>query len=239
MKTKLLFTIALFLQLFSTEMKAQIYTQGDLQVIPQINFFRDSTQCGTLCMADHLVNVQNSFLGDTVLIVDVWGGFLFQTFVNTTGQSLWSFNFMAPIQPFVEDYALSGGMAFFGGPDLKIICGPDTINPLMTNQFYNVTDACIYNTVSGQTYFDVNNDCSFNGNDIPLQSVMVNSVSNLSSPSVGSITNGGFSNGAGNYSLQLQESWFVDCNVSIPANYQFMFPNTACSPGVYNFTPVS
>jgi hypothetical protein len=236
MKTKLLFTIALFLQLFSTEIKAQIYTQGDLQVIPQINFFRDSTQCGTLCMADHLVNVQNSYLGDSVLIIDAFGSSLNQVFFNTTGQSLWSFNFLAPVMSFLSDNSLSGSFAFFPGPDLKIICGPDTIPTIITSQFYTVTDPCIYNNFGGQTYFDVNNDCVFNGTDIPLQNVLISSVSNLSSPSVGNISNAAISDGAGNYSMQLQESWLLDYTVSIPPQYQFMFPNTACSPGVYLLT---
>jgi uncharacterized repeat protein (TIGR01451 family) len=236
MKNKFFITLALLCQFFFVDVSAQIYTQGDLQVVPQVNFMRDSTQCGTLCIADHLVNVQNSYLGDSVLIIDAFGSSLYQVFVNTTGQTLWSFNFMAPIMPFVSDNSLSGNDAFFPGPDLKIICGPDTIPTIITFQFYTVTDPCIYNNFGGQTYFDVNNDCVFNGTDIPLQNVLISSVSNLSSPSVGNISNAAISDGAGNYSMQLQESWLVDYTVSIPPQYQFMFPNTACSPGVYLLT---
>lgn len=38
------------------------------------------------------------------------------------------------------------------------------------------------------------------------------------------------------YNMQLQESWLVDYTVSLPPSYQFMFPNTACSPGIYNLS---
>ncbi|MBK7389829.1 MAG: T9SS type A sorting domain-containing protein [Bacteroidetes bacterium] len=235
--TKLVFLVLL---LSVKPLKAQFYTAGDISTYVNENFFHDSTWCWSMITVEHLITIQNSFVGDIVQMKDETTGNLVASETNLTGASPW--NVILPVvnsNPIVQDNWLSAGIAFFAGPPIKIICGPDTIYNI-TNMFaHPVPDACTYGSVTGMVYADFNNDCIFNGSDIPLQNVQVSANAYMSSPSVGTISSGAYSGTNGSYYNQIQESWLVNFDVFIPSNYQFIFPLSVCNPGTFNFTSLS
>ncbi len=217
--------------------KAQAYSQGDIQVFLQPNGSHDSTTCSSMGQMMYMITINNSFMGDDVIVKDQSGGFVVYQETNINGQNPWYV--MAPIGNafgFVTDDMVTGGFAnFFGGVN-KVISGTDTVFNIYNFYQIPVPNPCHYASVSGTVYVDYNNDCSYNGTDVGLNSVGVSLNEALNSPSMSSASYSGYSNGSGNYSIQGLQSWMTGYTVSIPSYYQFIFPSTACSPVVYNYT---
>ncbi len=216
---------------------AQFYSSGDISVSLMPVASHDSSLCMSQGQMMYNITIANSFMGDSVAIIDMLGGFLVYQEVNTTGANPWILT-VPVFNAFgmVPDDQLNNGMAFFGGPMNKMISGSDTIYDIAN--FYNlyVPDPCVYGNVSGKVYVDYNNDCMFNGNDVPLTAVGVSIAETLNSPLMTNITYGTNSNGFGNYYVNIMESWMTNFTVSIPSYYQFIFPSTVCSPPSYSFT---
>ena len=137
---------------------------------------------------------------------------------------------------FATDDQVSGGYASFVGPLNKVISGADTVLNVINFFQIPVPNPCIYSTLDGRIYLDYNNDCSFNGSDVPLNSVGVSISETLNSPSMTSVGYGSTSDGSGNYTTNVLKSWMTGATISIPAYYQFIFPSTTCSPVSYSFT---
>ena len=153
---------------------------------------------------------------------------------NTTGANPWMVTLMPmSLQPVVPDFAITGGMAVFGGTPMKFICGSDTISNVFSFLQLPVTNPCQYGNVSGRVYIDNNADCAYNTGDVPLVSVPAAAAINFTT---GSGSQYGYSNANGQYNMQLQQSWMTNYTVSIPSNYQFIFPATTCSPASYSFS---
>jgi len=233
---KKVFLMLVFACFASARMSAQFYSQGDISLsfVPMVN--HDSTICSTQGQLFYQITVQNSFIGDTVKVKDMSGYLVYQD-VNTTGMNPW--NVFAPVMiagGVIADNNISGGMANFGGPSTKVICGPDTIYNI--NNYYSgpVTNPCHYGNVSGMVYVDQNGDCIFNGSDAPLNAVLVGSNVALSSPSMSSTWGLAGTDMSGNYNMQLQESWMTSYSVAIPSQYQFIFPLASCTPVSYTYT---
>ncbi|GBL34638.1 hypothetical protein EMGBS15_02330 [Filimonas sp.] len=154
--------------------------------------------------------------------------------INTTGANPWSVTLNpVSIPPVVPDYMISSGFAVFGGTPMKFINGSDTIFNVFSFFQLPVPNPCTYGNVSGKVYIDNNSDCAFNTGDVALQSIPVTAAVNFSS---GSNSQNAYTTSNGNYSMQIQQSWMTNYNVSIPTNYQFIFPSTFCSPTSYSFT---
>lgn len=214
--------------------KSQIYMQGDITAVANLNAFHDSTNCMSISQEMYMFTITNSFVGDSIIIKDMSSGMVLASDVNTSGVSPWTTTLMPmSMQPIVPDFMLSGGMAFFGGTPMKFINSSDTIFNVVSFYQLPVPNPCIYGNVSGQIYIDNNSDCNYNSGDVALQSIPVSAAINFSS---GSNSQSAYTGSTGAYSMQLQQSWMTNYSVSIPSNYQFIFPSTACSPASYTFT---
>lgn len=200
--------------------------------------FHDSTMCATSIDGQHQITINNSFVGDSVKVID-FGGQVLYADENTTGASPWN---LMPTQLF--EYTMESDMNVSGGnlngviPTLiyKIISGPDTlynVDPI----FYSVPvpDACAYGNVTGKVYIDNNNNCTYESVDSAIFALSINPTVNLTNSSF-SPASGGFTSSSGDYTLTIQESWLIDYNVFVPSVYQFIFPNSTCTPFNYNFT---
>ncbi|HEX8515047.1 MAG TPA: T9SS type A sorting domain-containing protein [Bacteroidia bacterium] len=220
--------------------KAQSYMQGDLNVMPQPMMAHDSNMCYSTGTLMYMINISNSFMGDSVKIKDQGTNTLIVSDVNTSGANPWMVYLPVPIfNSMIPDDQLTGGMANFFGPTVTVISGPDTISNI--NNFYPlmVSNPCDYGMVSGRVYIDNNMDCAFNSGDQSLSSIPLMAPFNYTNPfSSGSTTLMGYTDMNGLYSVNIQQDWMTGYSVSLPSNYQFMFPSAACSPSVYNGTTV-
>ena len=229
-KISILLLMSFFLIMKS---KAQFYSQGDISasIIPTSN--HDSAYCMSTASGWVDLIINNSFLGDSVIIKDEFSGSVLFVDVNTAGLNPWNTSY--PLYPStVTDDNLVGGMANFFWPPMKMISGTDTIFNVMIQHNLMVTNPCSYGLVSGKVYVDYNNDCVFNGSDVALSNLITNGFAQVSSP-VGSYILPGFSDANGNYSINMQNSWMTSYQVYLSNNYSFIFPSTACSPVIYNF----
>lgn len=214
--------------------KAQFYSQGDItaNIMPTSN--HDSAYCMSTASGWVDLTINNSFLGDSVIIKDEFSGSILFLDVNTAGLNPWNTSYPLYASTVTDDN-LVGGMANFFWPPMKMISGTDTIFNVMIQHNLMVTNPCSYGLVTGKVYVDYNNDCVFNGNDVALSNIISNGFAQVSSP-VGSYILPGFSDANGNYSINMQNSWMTSYQVYLSNNYSFIFPSTACSPVIYNFT---
>ena len=217
--------------------RAQIYTQGDITATATQSMGHDSTMCSsTSTPVSYTIVIQNSFVGDSVKIVDINNATLLFAAGNTMGNNPWTVTSPVPIyNPVISDDQAMAGYVHFFGPTIKIVCGTDTINNINNMYDLAVPNPCTYGNVSGKVYIDNNGDCTYNAGDVALNAIEVNSTANLNSPSVSTANAYGYSDVAGAYNMTVQQSWMTDYTVSIPANYQFIFPITPCFPGSYTF----
>ncbi len=233
---KIKFYVIVILCYFTTNGNAQFYSQGDIQLMFQPTGSHDSSICGSQIQLFYAITIQNSFVGDSVQVKDMFNGIIIYQEVNISGQNPWNVfapNFMA--SGFISDNQVAGGFANLFAPPSKVISGSDTIYNIANFYSLPVPNPCSYGNITGKIYVDYNNDCVFNGTDVPLISIGASSSITLNSPSVNYTTSSAYSDGSGNYNMQIQESWMTGYNVSIPSQYQFIFPLTTCSPAYYNF----
>ncbi|MEX1002325.1 MAG: T9SS type A sorting domain-containing protein [Crocinitomicaceae bacterium] len=211
-------------------------TQGDIQHFTSDTHTHDSTNCSTNIIVDHTAIISNSFLGDSIIVKDGGGGVIYEE-ENTSGSASWMVNIPYPDFWMEGDINISGGALNMLVPSniYKIISGPDTL--YAASHFFSqpIPDACAYNTVEGQVYIDNDNDCSYNTGDSAIFNLNVSPSGNWSNTPFDGY-NGGYTNGSGNYTATIQESWLVDYSVSVPSYYQFIFPNSTCTPLSYTFS---
>lgn len=233
---KLCLSILCLIVGFTWQASAQFYMQGDMTINAIVNATHDSNSCMSIANENYMATIQNSFLNDSILIIDQNSGTLMNAVVNTTGQNPWyvplNVNTMVPV---ITDDQLVGNMAYFFGIPLKIICSNDTLYNVVANYALNVTNPCGYAQVNGKVYIDNNNDCNFNTGDMPLQSIQLNAACILNN-STGMYSGYGFTNIAGDYTATVQTSWLTQYTVSLPSIYQFIFPSSNCNPTTYTFT---
>jgi hypothetical protein len=233
---KICIILSVFLAFSFKKVSAQIFTQGDVTVTLQPSGAHDINTCSTTGQMVYMVTVNNSFSGDSIIIRDMMGGAIVNTAVNTTGQTPW--NTCIPVynaSDFISDNQVNGDFVNFGGTINKVISGGDTVYNI--GNFYQIAVAnpCQYANVSGQVYIDFNNDCFFNGSDVPLTSVGVQVSQTLNSPSMNNANFGSYSDINGNYSVDPLVTWQTETTVKIPSYYQFIFPSSSCSPVLYTF----
>lgn len=216
--------------------KAQTYSSGDITAVAIPNMTHDSTTCSSTCMLMYNLTIANSFMNDSVKIVDTNTMSLIYATGNTTGTTPWTVMVPVPIfnSPMPDHMLMGGSMAMFFGPNIKIVCGPDTVYA-NNNFMLPVSDPCDYGDVSGKMYVDNNGDCTFNSGDVPLNGVQVNALATLTSTS-GSFANATASSSAGTYTMTVQKSWMTNYTVALPSSYYFIFPATSCFSGAYTFT---
>jgi len=226
----------LFVALFtSAGLSAQ--TVGDLNHFSMTSSYNhDSTSCSTSMMVDHNILIMNSFIGDSIKAIDFSGQVLF-ALENTSGVTPW--NLMIPMPDFwtESDIVISGGMLNTMVPSMinKFISGPDTV--YIAPHFFSqlITDACSYGTVTGQVFIDNNTNCTYNAGDSAIFSLwMYPQINFINTPYIPYYS--GNTDISGNYTINIQESWMVDYVVSVPSIYQFIFPNSLCTPLSYSFS---
>lgn len=212
-------------------------TVGDLNHFSMtMSYTHDSTFCATSVIVGHNVNIMNSFVGDSIKAIDFMGQTMFSS-ENTTGASPW--NVFVPITDvgMINDINASGGVVTGVIPSMiyKLISGPDTL--YLGPHFFSepIPDLCAYSTVTGQVYIDNNANCSYSVADSAITSLwLAPSINFINTPYSG--YNSGYTDGSGNYTITMQESWMIDYTVAVPTIYQFIFPNGVCTPLTYNFT---
>jgi uncharacterized repeat protein (TIGR01451 family) len=209
-------------------------SQGDL-FYDHFSFVNhDSSYCQSDIVVNYMITKSNSIIGDEVKFIDFQGN-VFQTETNLTGDANWTINYGQ------VDYWMESDEYVFGGflnsviPNsffYKIASGLDTI--VVQEHFVNepIPDACSYESVEGQVYLDLNEDCIFNAGDSALNQVFVDYKGFYSGNSP--IINGGtWSQITGNYQDNAQQSWLDSFVVSINPLYQFIFPYSSCSQTSY------
>jgi len=235
------YLIAIAFSIFALQVKAQTQTQGDITLTQTPVFNHDQNACTSFGYMPYTITIANSFLGDSVKVINTSYGTLEDTATNFTGQNPWviSFNVQGFYYASDQDLNNTAGPVFLFGPTTKIInvhssTNLDTMYNINNDITGFVNDPCLYGNVSGKVYIDDNSNCIFDGTDTPLQSISVDGMANLISPS-SSPTAGayGYTNGSGVYSMAVQQTFMTSYTVKIPSNYQFIFPSTICSPIVY------
>ncbi len=223
--------MALTMSLFGFNAKSQYQNiQGDIEYDIYYTFQHDSTQCHSEIYYSDALIIYNSFLNDTVKVV--YNNFSqIDTFINTSGNSTWTiFQTLLgmPIE-IIPDQLANGNNVFFGQGTIfdKIICGPDTLHNVSFFGGEIVNDLCTYQTITGKTYIDKDNDCTFGANDVGVGWYSPSVSTNVPSPQIGSNT-------YGDYTVTIQESWFTNATISVNPNFQFVFPNNGCAP--YSYT---
>ncbi len=217
--------------------KAQTYMAGDILAVNTYNASHDSTTCSSTCMNMLMLTISNSFMGDSVKIVDLSTSMLLYAEANTAGSLTWNVMYPLPIfNSVVTDDQVTGGMVLFAGPNVKVISGTDTIALIPNNYMLTVTNPCQYGSVTGHVYVDNNGDCTYNSGDVDLMSIAVTANSALSSPAMSSTSKTTYSGTGGMYGMNVQESWMTSYNVTLPSYYYFIFPATPCFAGAYTFT---
>ncbi len=239
MKKTLGLILAVILLCVFSSTKAQTYTSGGLTVNVMPGAMHDTNLCASTCTPTYLVTVASSYVGDSVKIVDTVSHTLIFVARNTTGTSPWTL--AASISghmyvTMVADDMISGGVAVFFGPAMKVIADTDTINAIPNLYVQPVPNPCIYGNVSGKAYFDNNSNCIYDAGDVPLNALSVKSFATLVSPSVSMNVKTGFTDPTGAYNLSIQRSWMTNYTVEIPTHYYFIFPPSPCFSGAYSFT---
>lgn len=228
---------ALMAAFLANRASAQMYTAGDItvNVLPSMN--HDSSSCSSNCMVIYMITVNNSFVNDSIFVVDTNSASLIYAGGNTTGALSWTMSVPIPMYtPVITDDNLMGGMAMFMGPNVKIKVGSDIINAIPNMYSLIVANPCQYGSVSGRIYVDNNSDCSYNSGDDALNGIAATGNATLSGGSTTSYAATGYSDATGSYSMRLQESWMTGYTVSIPSWYSFLFGAPACAAGSYSFT---
>lgn len=233
MKAIIIFAAALF---FYFQVNGQSYQQGDIGVTYQGIFINhNNQQCYSDVLAEMNIYISNSFVNDTVKMID-WQGNVITQSVNISGDVYWNpVNFQYPRSIYDGDvYGNSGNIPFDHGIH-KIISDDDTLYLYsFMDVFVYVPNTCDYNTVSGRIYVDNDNDCTFSSGDESIIWIYPSVTPNYTYAPFHSGTTWGNNNGL--YQVRLQESWLIDYTVNIPSIYQFAFMPSPCFQSGYTFT---
>lgn len=222
----------LFVLLFFPVYNFAQYVQGDITYMPYISSFsHDSTSCSSSASLDHQVQIDNSFTGDVIEVKNSFGNTIY-TETNNTGASPWVVFVPLMDSEIISDEYVSGNTlsGFVPSQIAKIICDNDTLHTPGGHPFtQTVNDPCAYSTISGKVYIDNNNDCQYNTGDSAIFALVVKPQTNhVNMPSnYGALD---ATNMSGDYEVKIQESWFIDYTVEMDPSYQFIFPNSTCTP---------
>lgn len=208
--------------------------QGDISLYTFGSIINhDNNACASNVVINNTIQVENSFLNDSLKVIDHNGNTI-QTFVNTTGVNLWQ------VTSFTENTVVEDVMVFNGMitvPILyqinKLISGPDT---LYNNSFQVTLDGpanpCTYSTITGRIYIDNDTDCTYSTGDSGVNNMLPSVTPTYSNGTYYSYSG---SNPDGNYTIQLQESWLTNFTVNLPSLYQFAFAPSSCFTNTYSF----
>lgn len=233
MKTIITISIILFCSLRSFGQ----YSQGDINVwFFSTLVFHNDEECFSMVDTQISIQVNNSYVDDTVKLID-YAGNVFQQFVNTSGESLWNVPYNPTYMSQESDFYLFNSYVSMGVPHNihKIVVEYDTLylNGTSPIQVY-VPNPCDYNSVSGRIYIDNDNDCTFSSGDEGVNGFVPYVAANYTYQPY--IQSGSSGNTNGVYNVTFQESWLTDYTVSIPSVYQFVFPASPCFQTSYTFT---
>jgi uncharacterized repeat protein (TIGR01451 family) len=233
---KALLAVICLLKFTNTKAQAGFYTSGTMTVNVMPAMLHDSTVCSSTCHVTYLITVGSSFVGDSVKIIDTATHSLIYGARNISGASPWTLSAPAMIyNSSLSDDNVSGGIVAFFGPVAKVVCDTDTIHAITNVYVLPVSNPCLYGNVSGMAYVDNNSNCIYDAGDVPLNSLLVNSVASLFSPLVSSNYRNTWT-GGGLYNMKVQRSWMTSYSVYLPTSYYFIFPPTPCFAGAYSFT---
>lgn len=241
MKNHYLFGLFLaFLCFASPGANAQTFTSpsGNLSVTFYDTTFHDSVNCGTYRNYHHAFTKLVAVPYDTVYMIDTLYGVVVSYTWNLTGTSPWMDTFSQGNG--VGDYTLGGlpGVVHFTESDraYKFVSGTDTVwVPPMHDSLF-VTNPCLYSTVGGRLFNDVNGNCTYDTGELLFNGVNPTCYQTYS-PGYTSNSNWPFFSSFSGYSFKVQQSWLSSGSVFLDSSYSFIFPST-CFIGPYTYTTV-
>lgn len=228
--------VALVCLLFSFGAKAQTtYTAGDISATVSYVHIHDSTNCRTNFTITYDIAINNSFVGDSVKVVDTVTGALVYSAINTAGLLYWTMSIPIGTQ-FEGDENLISGNAIYTRNINKIVSGTDTCF-VTFHDTCAVTDPCAFSNISGKVYVDNNDNCIYDAGDSTLNFTWILGSSYVAGgPVFPQWDNVSFAGLTGAYSINILQSWMTNCTVVLPPWYDFIFPVSSCFSGPYNFT---
>ncbi len=210
------------------------YTSGHLTIVDAITITHDSVMCSVSASSQYNITVDSSFVGDTLNIVDTFDASLAYQGVNTTGASPWTFSVSVYNVGNSADMMSAGTYFNYDPPTTKVVCGPDTMKYITTQDSMLITNPCNYGYVSGNVYIDNNSNCIFDSGDVEMGPIDFQIMDYVSSPAV--MVPYYLGSTGGTYTYPIQQSWMTNFTVSLPPYYAFIFPNAPCSAGSYTLT---
>lgn len=217
--------------------KAQTYIHGDIEAMTSVIMSHDSAQCASTCNPMFFITIHNSFMGDSVWVIDTSAHLITARAGNSTGDTAWHVTLPIPMyMNYVTDDQLSGSAANFLGPIMKLVSGADTINGIMNFYSLTVTNPCVYGDVTGRTYIDNNGNCIYDGGDVALNAMQITTTAHLTGLGPSSRTWMTNSNTSGLYTQKVQRSWMTSYDVTLPPDYYFVYPLSSCFTGAYTLT---
>jgi hypothetical protein len=214
---------------------SQFYQQGDITVDTFFSGSHDSTQCGSMGNIMYNITIDNSFLGDTLLIKDPGSNALISMEVNNAGSNPWYISLPGfGSSPFVPDYLATAGYVDFVAMPIKLKNGTDSIDNIFSYYQVMVTDPCSYGSLTGRVYVDNNNDCVYNTGDGTIQSYYDLDIAANYNGNFYDFYNYGVQ-ADGMYGIQVQTSYLNNGHLTYSGSMlPFAYPNS-CTPGIYYF----
>ena len=210
-------------------------TSGDINYSAFSAHYHDSTYCYTNVMFDNNVTVSNSYAGDYIEVQD-YSGYVLYSETNSMGDPMW--NVSIPItdsDDFSDDEVIGGVLSSTVVSDIyMIIVDNDTLITNGSHAFsVTVPDACSYGNISGRVYIDGDDDCAYDNTiDSAINMMYMNPNPNYTNtPLFNSFID--YTNTGGYYEIRLQESWLNSYTIGINPAYEFIFPNSNCTPISY------
>ncbi len=210
------------------------WSQGHIHVTVTDSMYQDSAYCIVTSAISYAVNIDSSYVNDSVQFVDTaYNRLLFgHAFVNTSGASPWIFTVRNTTSGGEYLIPATGGYYHETDPFLKVTTPLDTLRYVAyEDSFWFVP--CLWGTVSGRVYIDNNSNCVFDAGDLAVNSTMVSVIDTLFGSVPIMTCNMHFGSP---YTAFVQVSWMTNYSVSLPSWFSFIFPMSSCYSGPYTFT---
>ncbi len=223
-------------------LRAQVFTHpfssSHIHVTAHDSLYHDSTSCNAWINVQYQINVDTSFVGDALNLIDSASGTLMSHYVNTAGTIPWILTIPGGTNGWGdEQMPVGGGYWYPYHSSRKITTGIDTLRSIITYDSLWVLP-CLYGTVDGRYYIDNNTNCTYDAGDGLFNSMYPPTINELlSSPYPYTSRDYNYTyNTYSTYYILIQKSWMTSYTVTLPPAYAFIFPMSPCFSATYTFT---